>query len=53
MAKYNAIYEGRLPHGIYNKIIGEGDAARQRGLTAYLTHSITNIYQIFRRIFRR
>ncbi len=53
MAKYNAIYEGRLPHGIYNKIIGEANVTCQQGLTAYLMDSIAKIYKKYVGIFRR
>ena len=52
MAKYNAIYEGRLPHGIYNKIIGEATVIGRQGLTASLIDTITKVYKKYVAISR-
>ncbi len=45
MAKYNAIYEGRLPHGMYNKIISNSKVTCPQGYTAALLNSIHKIYR--------
>jgi len=44
MAKYNAIYEGRLPHAICNKI-PERDITYPHGLTSYLLENISKVYK--------
>lgn len=47
MAKYNAIYEGRLPHSMYNKVISNSKVTYPQGYT----HSLANfIHKIYRKI---
>ena len=45
MAKYNAIYEGRLPHGMYNKVIVSNHVARQPGYRRIFMRFINKIYK--------
>ncbi|VAW53069.1 hypothetical protein MNBD_GAMMA06-1935 [hydrothermal vent metagenome] len=45
MAKYNAIYEGRLPHAIYKKTSSK-EITRYPGLAIYLLDFIHKICKI-------
>jgi len=45
MAKYNAIYEGRLPHGMYNKIISNSKVTYPQGYMHVLLNFIHKIYR--------
>jgi len=44
MAKYNAIYEGRLPHAMYHKIITDKAIAEHQGISAMLLNIINKAY---------
>jgi len=44
MAKYKAIYEGRLPHAIYQKI-SQRDITCPQGLSRYLLENISKVYK--------
>jgi len=44
MAKYNAIYEGRLPHAICQKI-PQRHTICARSLTGYLLEWISKVYK--------
>jgi len=45
MAKYNAIYEGRLPHGIYSEFIADSDVTSHQGFAGHFLDSINKIYR--------
>jgi hypothetical protein len=45
MAKYNAIYEGRLPRGIRISFIGDENVVSHHGFVCYLMDSAINIYR--------
>ncbi len=45
MAKYNAIYEGRLPSGICTSIIGDKNVVPHHGFVSYLMDSAISIYR--------
>ncbi len=52
MAKYNAIYEGRLPHAIYNKV-SEPDLTCHQGFSDYLLDSLNKVYKTCLNIFKK
>jgi hypothetical protein len=53
MAKYNAIYEGRLPLGIHKKAVsGKCDACHDR-FTDRLIGSVIKIYNKYIDMFKR
>ena len=45
MAKYNAIYEGRLPHGMVNKIMEAKNATYYQGFAAICMNFCNKIYK--------
>ncbi len=52
MAKYNAIYEGRLPHGMYKEVINDSNIVYRQRFAENLIDSIIEIYKRYFYIFR-
>jgi len=53
MAKYNAIYEGRLPHGIHKKAVsGKCDVYQQRFIDRQIG-AVIKIYNKYIDMFKR
>ncbi len=45
MAKYNAIYEGRLPHAMCNKIMADKAVTYHQGAVCMLLNTINKFYK--------
>ena len=45
MAKYNAIYEGRLPPGMYNRIMTDKTVTCYQESSSILLNTINKIYK--------